>query len=151
MRRLRPADHESDIPEAHAHGLGRLLPDDRRLAVGLGLYALGAVLDIRMTSAGIAGDLALEGNPVMRWMMARFGLEAGLWLEKALVGLLCVFIGKYGAPEIKRKSEWIWKVPMTPWARAWMKRGERSWIAYIPLYGTALFQGLAALSWTLAD
>lgn len=134
-----------------AHGLRRLLPDDHRLAAGLGFYALGAIFDIEMTLTGIAGSLEREGNPVMRFMMARFGPEAGLWLEKSVAGLFCGLIAACGAPEIKRRAEWIWKVPMTPWVRGWMKRGERSWIVYIPLYGTALFQYLAALSWTFVS
>ena len=118
-----------------------------KLAVGSAFYALAAVADIRMTLAGMGGKLELEGNPVMRVVMAHFGLEAGLFLEKALVGAICFVIAKYGEREIKRGAGWIWKVPSTKWARAWMRRGDRSWIAYTPLYIVAASQLLAAASW----
>lgn len=118
-----------------------------KLAIGVAVYVLGAVADIRMTVAGMGGELALEGNPVMRAAMAQFGIEQGLWLEKALVGAICFVIAKYGAREIKRGAPWIWKVPSTTWARAWMRRGDRSWIAYTPLYTAAVGQLVAAASW----
>ena len=118
-----------------------------KLALGVGFFVLTAVADTRMTLAGIGGDLELEGNPVMRAAMTHFGLEGGLWLEKALVGLVCFLIAKYGEREIKRGADWIWKVPASKWARAWMRRGDRSWIAYLPLYGVAVSQLLAAVSW----
>ena len=118
-----------------------------KLAVGSAFYALAAVADIVMTLAGMDGRLELEGNPVMRAVMAHFGLETGLFLEKALVGALCFVIAKYGEREIKRRADWIWRVPSTKWARAWMRRGDRSWIAYAPLYVVAVSQLLAAASW----
>jgi hypothetical protein len=118
-----------------------------RLAVGSVLFALTAVADIRMTLAGMDGDLELEGNPVMRAAMAAVGVEGGLWLEKGLVGLVCFLIARYGEREIRRGADWIWKVPATRWAKAWMRRGDRSWIAYIPLYGAAISQLAAAASW----
>jgi hypothetical protein len=102
-----------------------------------------------MTLAGISGDLALEGNPVMRTAMALFGPEAGLILEKFLVGIICFVIAKYGEREIKRDADWIWKIPSTKWVRVWMRRGDRSWIAYAPLYAVAVSQFLAAASWVL--
>ncbi len=118
-----------------------------KLALGSALYVLAAAADIRMTLAGISGDLALEGNPVMRAAMALFGPEAGLILEKSLVGIICFVIAKYGEREIKRDADWIWKIPSTRWVRAWMRRGDRSWIAYAPLYAVAVSQFLAAASW----
>jgi hypothetical protein len=118
-----------------------------KLAVGSVFYALAAVADIRMTLAGMGGELELEGNPVMRAVMTQFGLEAGLFLEKALVGVICFLIAKYGEREIKRGEGWIWKLPSTRWTRAWMRRGDRSWIAYTPLYIVAASQLLAAASW----
>ncbi len=129
------------------HGLS----SRHKLALGLGFFALTAVADIRMTLAGMGGVLALEGNPVMRAVMAHVGLEGGLWLGKALVGVVCFVIAQYGEREIKRGADWIWRVPSTKWARAWMKRGDRSWIAYIPLYGVAASQLVAAASWTFVE
>lgn len=95
----------------------------------------------------MGGDLALEGNPFLRGLMARLGIVNALFLSKAAVGLGCFFIALYGEPEIRRGAAWIDKVPSTRWARAWMKSGDRAWIAYVPLYGTAASQALAALSW----
>lgn len=121
----------------------------KALTLGAVLYTLAALADIFWTLKGLDGNLALEGNPVMREMMARFGIVNGLWLEKAAVGLLCFAIAKYGEPEIRRGAPWIEKVPSTRWARAWMKSGDRAWIAYVPLYGAALFQLCAAVSWLI--
>ncbi len=122
-----------------------------KLAIGVGFFALTAIADIRMTLAGLDGNLELEGNPVMRTIMTLFGIEGGIWLEKALVGVICFVIAKYGEREIKRGAAWIWKVPSTQWARAWMRRQDRSWIAYIPLYGVALSQLVAAASWAVVE
>jgi hypothetical protein len=120
-----------------------------KLAVGSAFYALAAIADIRMTLAGMAGELELEGNPVMRAVMDHFGMEGGLFLEKALVGGICFVIAKYGEREIKRGADWIWKLPSTKRTRAWMRSGDRSWIAYAPLYIVAASQLLAAASWAL--
>ncbi len=79
-----------------------------KLALGIGFFALTAFADIRMTLAGMGGNLELEGNPLMRTIMALFGIEAGIWLEKALVGLICFVIAKFGEREIKRGAAWIW-------------------------------------------
>jgi len=122
-----------------------------KLAIGIGFFALTAIADIRMTLAGMGGNLELEGNPVMRTIMALFGIEVGIWLEKALVGVICFVIAKYGEREIMRGAPWIWKVPSTQWARAWMRRQDRSWITYIPLYGVALSQLVAAASWAVVE
>ncbi len=122
-----------------------------KLAIGIGFFALTAFADIRMTLAGMGGNLELEGNPVMRAIMALFGMERGIWLEKALVGVICFVIAKYGEREIKRGAAWIRKVPSTRWARAWMRRQDRSWIAYVPLYGVALSQLVAAASWVVVE
>ncbi len=118
-----------------------------KLVLGSMLYVLAALADINMTLAGMGGDIKLEGNPVMRLVMAHFGLEAGLFLGKTLVGAICFVIAKYGEREIKRGADWIWKLPSTKRTRAWMRRGDRSWIAYTPLYAVAVSQLLAAASW----
>ena len=118
-----------------------------KLAVGTALYVLAALADITMTLLGMDGDIKLEGNPVMRAAMAQLGLETGLFLQKALVGAICFVIAKYGEREIKRGADWIWKLPSSRWVRDWMRRGDRSWIAYTPLYAVAISQLLAAASW----
>ncbi|MFI5347843.1 MAG: hypothetical protein ACHQ51_15840 [Elusimicrobiota bacterium] len=118
-----------------------------KLSVGAAFYALAAFADLRLTVAGTGGAAALEGNPVMRSMMARFGPEAGLWIEKTLVGALCVLIAHYGEREMKRRAPWLDRIPSTKWARDWVKSGDRSWAAYGPLYGAALGQLAAAGSW----
>lgn len=119
----------------------------RKLAVGVAFYAAAAFADACLTLAGTHGVADLEGSPVMRAMMARFGPAGGLIIEKALVGALCSLIAKYGEREMKRRAPWIDRIPSTKWAREWVKSGDRSWTAYAPLYGAALFQLLAAASW----
>lgn len=115
--------------------------------LGASFYVLAALADIHWTLLGMGGDLTLEGNAVMRALMARLGIAEGLWVGKAAVGLACFLIAKHGEPEIRRGAAWIDKVPSTRRARAWMKSGDRAWIAYLPLYGTAVSQLLAALGW----
>jgi hypothetical protein len=121
----------------------------RPLAAGAALYAFAAVADAVMTVRGLGGDLALEGNAGLRGLMERIGIVPALVVEKSVVALACLWIAWFVAPEIRRGASWIERVPSTPWARAWMRRGDRSWIAYIPLYGTALLQLFAALLWAL--
>lgn len=121
--------------------------DRHALTLGGAFYALAALADIHWTLTGLGGNPALEGNALMWALMERAGIVSGLWLGKAAVGLACFAVALYGAPEIRRKAAWIDKVPSTRWARAWMKSGDRSWIAYLPLYGTALSQLFAAVSW----
>ena len=70
-------------------------------------------------------------------------------LNKTVVLLLCVGLALFLVPQIKGRAPWIERVPMTPWSRRWMRRGDRSWISYLPLYLAAFSQGLAALSWAL--
>ena len=127
--------------------LRKSLLSRHKLAVGTALYVLAALADITMTLLGMDGDIKLEGNPVMRAAMAHLGLETGLFLQKALVGTICFVIAKYGEREIQRGADWIWKLPSSRWVRHWMQRGDRSWIAYTPLYAVAISQLLAAASW----
>lgn len=123
----------------------------RALGVGLLFYAALALADMLLTLRGMGGDLQLEGNPLMRWTMEQCGVELGLALEKAAVGAVTALIALYSAPALRDRAPWIYKVPASPWARAWMARGDRSWVAFIPLYAAALCQGLAALSWLALD
>lgn len=111
------------------------------------VYLAAASADALLTLRGMRGDLTLEGNPFLRATMARLGPGWGLTLEKAAVGLAFLALAVLLEPEIRRKAAWIDKIPSTPWARAWYKRGDRSWLAWLPLYGTAAFQALGAVSW----
>jgi hypothetical protein len=97
----------------------------------------------------MGGVLELEGNPVMRATMRWLGLEAGLATQKTAVGGLLTLIAVYGERAIGSRQAWIRRVPSTRWAREWMRRQDRSWIAYIPLYAVAIGQGLAAGSWLM--
>jgi hypothetical protein len=119
----------------------------RLLAAGALLYLAAALADAALTLAGLGGDLALEGNPVVRAAMAAFGPVSGLFIQKTATGLACLWLAWFLEPEIRRKAGWIDKVPATPWARAWYRRGDRWWLAFLPLYGTALSQIFAAASW----
>lgn len=118
-----------------------------KLGYGVTFYALSASADLQMTMSGSMGAPALEGNPLMRAMMVRFGPEGGLWLEKSLVGLICLVIAVVGEREMKRRAPWLDLIPSTKRMRAWVKSGDRSWTAYTPLYSAALFQLLAAGCW----
>ena len=118
-----------------------------KLALGSALYVVAALADIKMTLTGMGGAIDLEGNPLMRAAMAHWGVETGLFLQKAWVGAICFVVAKYGEREIKRGADWIWKLPSTKRTRAWMRSGDRSWIAYTPLYAVAISQLLAAASW----
>ncbi|NIQ37351.1 MAG: hypothetical protein GTN81_02000 [Proteobacteria bacterium] len=120
-----------------------------KLALGSALYVFAALADIGMTLGGMGGDINLEGNPVMRTVMVHFGPKTGLFLGKAVVGAICFAIAFYGEREIKREADWIWKLPSTTWTKAWMRKGDRSWIAYTPLYAVAISQLLAAASWAV--
>ena len=122
-----------------------------RLGIGISLYVAAALMDTHMTLTGMGGVLDLEGNPVMRATMRWLGIEAGLAAQKALVGGLLMLIAVYGERAIGGRRHWIHKVPSTRWAREWMQRKDRSWIAYIPLYAVAISQGLAAGSWLLVE
>ena len=120
----------------------------RHLAwLGFCLYAMTAAADALLTQAGLNGQPSMEGNPFVRWTMGRIGIGWALLLEKAAVGLACAFIALRAAPAIHRGDNWIWKVPMLPPVRRWMKSGDRSWIALIPLYGMVLAQACAVGAW----
>lgn len=79
--------------------------------------------------------------------MARLGIVGALLIEKTAVGLACGLVALLMGPAIHRNDPWVWKVPMTPWVRRWMRRGDRSWTALIPLYGMVAAQALAAAAW----
>lgn len=122
-----------------------------RLGLGLALYVVTALADTAMTVRGMAGNLQMEGNPVMRAMMELMGVQAALFVQKGGIGALAAVVAVQGERAIRSRAEWIWKVPSIPWVRRWMRRGERSWIAYLPLYGASVAQAFAAASWAALE
>ena len=117
------------------------------LIISISLYVLFACLDISFTLKGIHGDIALEGNPIMRYMMATFGLLGGLVFEKSLVLFVAFIVALVAFIGIDKEASWILYLAFTRTTRNWMKRKKRYWVAFIPLYFVAFSQGLAAASW----
>jgi len=117
------------------------------LSVGLILYLLLAGLDTYLTVQGIGGDIELEGNPMMRQIMARFGILGGIVLEKGMVLLIALGVAIVASIGIEKEASWVYFLALTPMTRRWMRRRKRRWVAFLPLYGVALFQGLASASW----
>ena len=119
----------------------------RHVWLGLALYGVFATADTLLTLHGTQGDLALEGNPVMQFMMAIFGPVAGLVLEKLLVAIVATLLAFVVLRGIHAELPWVYRLALTPLSRRWMRHRRRYWIAHLPLYLAALAQGAAALSW----
>jgi len=117
------------------------------LIVSIFLYVLFASLDIYFTLGGIDGDVSLEGNPMMRYMMVSFGLMGGLIIEKTIVLLVALIVSIVAGIGIDKKADWVYYLALTRFTRNWMKRKKRYWVAFVPLYFVALSQGVAATSW----
>ena len=121
----------------------------RHLRLGLPLFLLFATADTLLTLHGTAGELAMEGNPVMRQMMASLGHAPGLVVEKLLVLLAVLGIAMVSSRGIHREANWVYYLALTPLSRRWMHRKRRYWIAFVPLHLATLSQALAAGSWLL--
>jgi hypothetical protein len=117
------------------------------LSISTFLYLLFASFDIYFTLNGIDGEIALEGNPVMRYMMISFGVVEGLIIEKIIVFSIALIIALFAFNGIEKRSNWVFYLALTSVTRRWMKRKKRYWVAFVPLYFVAISQGLAALSW----
>ena len=117
------------------------------LGSGLFLYMVFASLDVHLTMKGINGDVNLEGNPVIRHMLASFGILSGLIIEKALVLMASLTISIVAFTGLEKKADWVYYLAFTHVTRNWMKRKKRYWVAFLPIYFVALSQGLAAMSW----
>ena len=117
------------------------------LNAAISIYALFALLDGYLTLSGINGNIALEGNPVMRYMMVSFGLIGGLIVEKSLVLLVSLLVAIVAVIGIEKEADWIYYLALTRVTRNWMKRKKRYWVAFVPAYFVAVAQGLAATSW----
>ncbi len=136
-----------DSRRSDAHDEGPSFFRSHALGCGVALYAAAALADTYMTLRGVGVDLRLEGNPLMRGMMLQLGSGLGLATEKAVVGGATIAIAVVGEPAIQRRKPWIWKIPATRWVRSWMRRQDRSWIAFIPLYAASIGQAFAVASW----
>ncbi len=117
------------------------------IVLGLSCYLASALADGLLTLQGMQGNLELEGNPLMRWMMTAFGHSGGLLVEKMLVALFAAVLTVVVALGIHRRREWVYRLALTPFTRRWMKRRRRYWIAWLPLYLCAVAQGVAAGVW----
>jgi hypothetical protein len=119
------------------------------LTVGVALYLLFAALDSYFTLWGIQGDITLEGNPIMQYMMTRFGPLGGLIIEKALVLVIALAVAIAAALGIEKDAGWVYSLAFTQTTRNWLKREKRRWVAFIPIYFVAAAQGVAAASWVV--
>ena len=117
------------------------------LIISMSLYLLFAFLDIHFTLKGMNGDISLEGNPIMRFMMDNFGLIGGLAVEKTLVLLVALTVAIVAFLGIEKESDWVFYLALTPLTRNWMKRRKRYGVAFVPIYFVALSQGVAAAGW----
>ena len=117
------------------------------LNIGISLYILFASLDVYFTLRGINGDISMEGNPAMRYMMISFGLMGGLIIDKGLVLLISLIVALVAIIGIEKEADWVYYLALTRLARNWMKRKKRYWVAFVPIYFVALAQGVAAAGW----
>lgn len=117
------------------------------MIIAISLYVLFASLDVNFTLMGIHGDISLEGNPIMRYMMAGFGLVGGLIVEKSLVLLAGISVAIVAVIGIEKDADWVFYLAFTRITRNWMKRKKRYWVAFLPLYFVAFSQGVAAAVW----
>ena len=119
------------------------------LTAGVALYLLFAALDGYFTLEGIQGDITLEGNPIMQYMMTIFGPLGGLIIEKTLVLVIALAVAIVAAIGIEKNAGWVYYLAFTQTTRNWMKREKRRWVAFIPIYFVAAAQGFGAASWVL--
>jgi len=128
-------------------GGGRLLHRNR-LWLGAAIYLTAACVDTHMTLAGLGGNLAMEGNPLLRSTMAWLGPAAGLLAHKLAFGSMMLVIGLLGERALSGRRQTQRGVVRLPWLQAWPD-DDCSWAAYLPLYLCAAGQAVAALSWSL--
>ena len=117
------------------------------LCFGVALYASASLGDTVLTLNGVGADLALEGNPIVRALMESFGALSGLVIAKAAIGTAAIAISVIWERAIREDRPWTWKIPASSWARRWMQKKDRSWIAFIPLYAAAIAQAFAVAGW----
>lgn len=117
------------------------------LSIAIFLYVVFASFDIYFTLKGLGGDISLEGNPAIRYMMVNFGILEGLLLEKILVLFAASFIAVVCFRGIDQEADWVYYLALTRLTKNWLKRKKRYWISFLPLYLVALSQGIAAGMW----
>ncbi|MFA9517099.1 hypothetical protein ACERIT_07775 [Halopenitus sp. H-Gu1] len=64
---------------------------DRRLVAGLGLFVVGVVADVATTYVAIAFGPFVEGSPIGRHFIDRYGLVRGMLATK-LAGMVLIAI-----------------------------------------------------------
>lgn len=117
------------------------------LLLGLFLYTVFASSDAWLTLNGMKGNLALEGNPIMRSLMSATTPLIGLIIGKGTVLLCALALSIPVHRGIHEESPWVYRLALTRITKAWMKRKRRYWVAFVPVYLVALSQALAALAW----
>jgi hypothetical protein len=117
------------------------------LSIAILLYVVFASFDIYFTLKGLGGDISLEGNPTIRYMMVNFGIAEGLLLQKTIVLLIAAFIAIVCFRGIDKEADWVYYLALTRLTKNWLKRKKRYWISFLPLYLVALSQGIAAGIW----
>ncbi|UCG65644.1 MAG: hypothetical protein JSW12_00875 [Deltaproteobacteria bacterium] len=75
------------------------------LNTAISIYVLFALLDVYFTLRGVNGNITLEGNPVMRYMMVSFGLMGGLIVEKSLVLLVSLLVAIVAVIGIEKEAD----------------------------------------------
>jgi hypothetical protein len=113
----------------------------------ISLYLIFAGFDIYFTLQGLNGDLNLEGNPIIKYWMKNYGLLPGLIAGKSIVFLAAFLFALITFTGIKNKSNWVYLMALTAFTRNYMKKKQRYWVAFLPIYFIALSQGMAALCW----
>ena len=116
------------------------------LSVGLILYLLLAGFDTYLTVQGIDGNIELEGNPIMRQIMARFGILGGIVLEKGMVLMIALGLAITVSIGIEREAPWVYFPALTPMTRRWMGRRKRRWVAICPFTRWLYSRGWPALA-----
>jgi hypothetical protein len=117
------------------------------LGIGLPLFVTFASTDAWYTLKGLQGDLTLEANAIMRFMMEQFGLVGGLIIEKSLVLVVSLVVALVAAYGIEHEREWVYWLALTPMTKRWMRHKKRRFIAYLPIHLATLAQAIAAFSW----
>ena len=82
----------------------RALSDNLEFAVASSAYIISHVIDYLLTVQGITGNIAREGNPVIREYINLFGVKGGLLVYKSLI---CggVILGMKAIDSLRRRKK----------------------------------------------
>ena len=83
----------------------------------------------------------------MRALMESFGALSGLVIGKGAIATVAIAISVVWERGIREDRPWLQRIPASRWARRWMQKKDRSWIAFIPLYAAAIAQAFAVVGW----